>query len=171
VRPMKGDLSTRFGFLVNDVARLYSREFDRRARESLGLSRAQCRLLGTIAREAVPRTQVELADLLDMTPMGVATLCDRMEAAGLVRRETSPTDGRARLLFLEEKAGPMLETALAISDKVQHRALVGLTAGERRELTRLLLVVHGNLTNTARTGPVPSGDGAEGGRDPSEDAR
>jgi DNA-binding MarR family transcriptional regulator len=169
VRSVKGDLSTRFGFLVTDVARLYSREFDRRARESLGLSRAQCRLLGTIAREAVPRTQVELADLLDMTPMGVATLCDRMEAAGLVRRETSPTDGRARLLFLEEKAEPMLEIALEISDKVQRRALVGLTASERRELTRLLLVVHGNLANTAKKCAAPSGSGTERGRDQPED--
>ena len=139
------DLSLRFGFLVIDVARLYSREFDRKARGQLGMSRAQCRLLGVLMRARMPPTQVELADQLDMTPMGVAKLCDRMEAAGWIRRETSPTDGRAKILFLEPAAVPMFEAAIAIGDEVQHQALDGLSAAERKELVRLLKVAHSNL--------------------------
>ena len=93
----------------------------------------------------MPPTQVELADQLDMTPMGVAKLCDRMEAAGWIRRETSPTDGRAKILFLEPAAVPMFEAAIAIGDEVQHQALDGLSAAERKELVRLLKVAHSNL--------------------------
>ena len=46
---MKRDFSQRFGFLVNDVAKLYGEQFDRLARERIGLSRAQCRVLGALA--------------------------------------------------------------------------------------------------------------------------
>jgi hypothetical protein len=40
----KPDLSQRFGFLVNEVGRLYGRQFDQLSRTEVGLSRAQCRL-------------------------------------------------------------------------------------------------------------------------------
>src|SRR5262245_9816823 len=46
---MTYDLSRRFGFLVAQVAKLYGELFDAMARERIGLSRAQCRLLGALA--------------------------------------------------------------------------------------------------------------------------
>ena len=45
----KLDFSHRFGFVVNEVGRLYGRQFDQLSREELGLSRAQCRLIGQVA--------------------------------------------------------------------------------------------------------------------------
>ena len=58
------DLNRSFGFLVHDVARLYGRLFDRNGRR-LGLTRAQCRTLGYLARnEGI--NQAGLADLLEI---------------------------------------------------------------------------------------------------------
>src|SRR5436190_14663106 len=100
---MKSALSARFGFLVNDVSRQYSQQFDRLARERLGLSQAQCRLLAVLAwhegRE--PLSQAELAQKLGLTAMAVATMCDRLAAAGWVERRAHPEDRRVNHLHIK----------------------------------------------------------------------
>ena len=85
------EFSNRVGFIVNEVGRLYGRQFDQLSREELGLSRAQCRLIGQVKYRETgrPPTQAELAQHLDLTPMAVATLVDRMEAAGWITRRPS----------------------------------------------------------------------------------
>src|SRR5471032_2998090 len=117
----KLDVSNRFAFIVNEVGRLYGRQFDQLSRESLGLSRAQCRLIGQIASNDGDRpwTQAELAQQLDLTPMAVATLVDRMESAGWITRRPSATDRRANSIELQPQAQQALEKAIAVSDKVQ----------------------------------------------------
>lgn len=147
----KRDFSHRFGFLVNEVGRLYGRRFDQLARQQLGLSRAQVRLLGQLARHDGdrPLTQVDLAERLDLTPMGVATLCERMEAAGWIRRQASAADRRANEVHLEPKAEKALDAAVALGDEVQADALAGLSAAERSQLIALLRRAHANLSGAA----------------------
>src|SRR5689334_3973943 len=120
----KYDFSQRFGFLVSEVGRLYGRLFDQRARERLSLSRAQCRLLAVVAADAGrPWSQADLAQSLDLTPMGVTTLCDRMEAGGWIARRPSATDRRVNTIELQAQAGAALDDALAVGDDVQRTAL------------------------------------------------
>jgi DNA-binding MarR family transcriptional regulator len=146
-RSMRLDLSKRFSFLVFDVARLYGRRFDRLSRERLGLTRAQCRLLGTVSvqGDAGPMNQAALAEELEMTPMGVAKLCDRMEAAGWIVREPSADDRRAKLVSLAPPAQEALEQALALSDLIQADALSDLSRSERALLVELLRKVRDRL--------------------------
>ncbi|MCJ0761669.1 MarR family winged helix-turn-helix transcriptional regulator [Variovorax terrae] len=146
---MKRDLTHRFGFLVNDVARLYGRHFDQLAREQIGLSRAQCRLLGALAMQDEPMSQAALAERLDLSAMAVAGLCDRMEAGGWVRRAASASDRRINEIHLEPRAELALESALAISDSIHARAMAGLDAAERAQLLALLRRVHTNLAALA----------------------
>ena len=145
------DFSHRFGFVVNEVGRLYGRQFDQLSREQLGLSRAQCRLLSQVAQNDGDRpwTQVELAQQLDLTPMGVATLCDRMEAAGWITRRPSATDRRANLIELQPQALAALEKAIGVSDAVQESALAGFSAAERKQLIAMLQRVRTNLQSAA----------------------
>jgi len=147
----KYDFSDRFGFLVNEVGRLYGRLFDQLARERLGISRAQIRLIGVVAtaEDGRPWTQSELAQRLDLTPMGVATLCDRMEAGGWLRRTPAPNDRRANAIELEPKSLEVLDEAIELSDDVHSAALAGLSAAERRQLVLLLQRVRANLANPA----------------------
>jgi DNA-binding MarR family transcriptional regulator len=143
----KPDLSQRFGFVVNEVGRLYGRQFDQLSREELGLSRAQCRLIGQVAYSATGHapTQAELAQNLDLTPMAVATLVDRMEAAGWISRKPSETDRRANAIELQPRAVAALDKAMAVSDRVQDTALAGFSAAERKQLLAMLQRVRANL--------------------------
>lgn len=143
----KLDLSQRFGFIVNEVGRLYGRQFDQLSRVELGLSRAQCRLIGQVAYSETGRapTQAELAQNLDLTPMAVATLVDRMAAAGWISRRPSETDRRANSIELQPRAEAAMDKALAVSDRVQEAALAGFSAAERKQLVAMLQRVRANL--------------------------
>ncbi len=151
---MKRDFTQRFGFLVKSVGKLYSEEFDRLARERIGLTSAQCRLLGALAMhdEDEPLSQAELAQRLDLTPMAVAGLCDRMAAAGWIRREPSPTDRRVNRIHLEPSAEKALDAALSISDGLNARVMSVLSQAERAQLLGLLGKVHGSLVDITSGG-------------------
>jgi len=157
---MKRDFTQRFGFLVKSVGKLYSEEFDRLARERIGLTSAQCRLLGALAMhgdEEEPLSQAELAQRLDLTPMAVAGLCDRMAAAGWIRREPSPTDRRVNRIHLEPSAEKALDSALSISDGLNARAMSVLSQAERAQLLGLLSRVQASLVEiTSPGGRKPS---------------
>lgn len=141
------DFSHRFSFLVSEVAKLYGEHFDQLARARLGLSRAQCKVIGTLAMhgEETPLSQVELAQQMGLSAMAVTTLCERMEAAGWLRRETPPHDRRTRWVHLQDKAHAALDKALAISDEVQKYGLAELDAAERAQLVALLQKAHAGL--------------------------
>jgi DNA-binding MarR family transcriptional regulator len=143
----KIDFSQRFGFVVNEVGRLYGRQFDQLSREELGLSRAQCRLIGQVAysEDGHAPTQAEIAQNLDLTPMAVATLVDRMETAGWISRRPSSTDRRANAIELRPRAQEALVKALDVSDRVQDAALAGFSAAERQHLVAMLQRVRINL--------------------------
>src|SRR6202158_5259542 len=112
------DLARSFVFLVHAVARLFGRRFNQRALLFLGLTRAQCRTLGYLARnEGI--NQAGLADLLEIRPMTLGRQSDRMQEAGCIERRPDPTDRRARRLFLTDKARPVLGRIWDVSSETQ----------------------------------------------------
>ena len=132
-----------FGFLVHDIARLLGRRFDLKAR-AFGLTRAQSKLLATLARQE-GINQATLAERLDVEPITLVRLIDRLEAAGWVERRNNPADRRAYLLYLTEKAYPALERIWALAAENQEAAFAGLSEADRDRLFRLLGAVQGNL--------------------------
>lgn len=140
----QASLDRSFGFLLHDIARLMRKRYEQRARP-LGLTRAQWQVLAHLQRhEGI--NQSGLAELLEIEPITIARLLDRMEEAGLVERRADPADRRARRLFLTERAWPMLERGRALGDQVRAEAFTGLTAAEREQLIDMLLRVRGNLS-------------------------
>src|SRR5436853_4979211 len=138
------DLERSFGFLVNDVARLFGRRFDLNGRR-LGLTRAQCRTLGYLARnEGI--NQAGLADLLEIRPMTLVRQIDRMEEAGWIERRPDPADRRARRLFLTGKAWPILDRIFDVANETRDEALNRLSPGESEALIELLDRVHASLS-------------------------
>jgi hypothetical protein len=92
------DLERSFGFLVNDVARLFGRRFDHNGRR-LGLTRAQCRTLGYLARnEGI--NQAGMAELLEIRPMTLVRQIDRMEEAGWIERRPDPAEAETLIDLL-----------------------------------------------------------------------
>jgi MarR family transcriptional regulator for hemolysin len=140
----QSSLDRSFGFLLHDLARLVRKRYEQRARP-LGLTRAQWQVLAHLQRhEGI--NQSGLAELLEIEPITIARLLDRMEEAGLVERRADPADRRARRLFLTERATPMLERGRALGDEVRAEAFAGLGPIERESLIDMLLRVRGNLS-------------------------
>jgi len=136
---MTDGLSHRFGFLVNELGRLYSQQFDRRARDELGLTQAQVRLLAVLAsHHDEPVSQADLALKVGVTPMAVAALCDRMAAAGWIERRPHPEDRRVNHLHMLPKARKALQQAMAIGDELTGTVLEDFSAAERKQLVSLL---------------------------------
>jgi DNA-binding MarR family transcriptional regulator len=133
-------LAQRFGFLINELGRLYSQQFDREARERLGLSQAQCRLLFALAShdEDEPLSQAELAEKVGVSAMAITTMCDRLASGGWVERRPSAEDRRVNRLHIQPKARKALERAMAIGDELTDRVLSDFSAAERKQLIALL---------------------------------
>ncbi|MDF2366723.1 MarR family winged helix-turn-helix transcriptional regulator [Sneathiella sp.] len=125
------------GFLVNDVSRLMRRNYNRRA-QGLGLSLAQWRALAFLARQEGVK-QVTLADSLEVQPITLARLIDRLEEAGLVTRRPDPDDRRAIRLYLTPKAQPLLDQMWALAAKTHEDALKDLSEEARAVLIKSLL--------------------------------
>jgi MarR family transcriptional regulator for hemolysin len=112
------------GFALHDVARMLRTYADQRARD-LNMTRAQWSVLVKLQR-CEGANQSELADQLDLAPITLGRLIDKLTAAGLVERRDDATDRRANRLFLTEKALPTLERLGALGEELMGRALAGL---------------------------------------------
>jgi MarR family transcriptional regulator, transcriptional regulator for hemolysin len=85
-------------FLLHDVARLVRVEADKRARQH-GMTRAQWAILIWLERQP-GISQKELSEILEVEPITVARLIDRLEARGMVERRPDPRDRRIWRLHL-----------------------------------------------------------------------
>jgi DNA-binding MarR family transcriptional regulator len=147
-----------FGFLLHDTARLMRRDFERRSRSS-GLTRAQWAVLAYLARSE-GSSQAALAEMLDIEPITLVRLLDRLEEAGWVERRADPDDRRVRRLFLTETARPLMDQFQEIAAATREAALCGLSEEERRQVTDLLMKVRSNLSGRESTAAPTSGDEA-----------
>ena len=86
----------KLGLLIHDSARLMRRRFDARA-SAHGLSSAQWRLLVRVAKEP-GIAQARIAELLEIEPISVSRLVDRMEDSGWIERRPDPADRRVRYM-------------------------------------------------------------------------
>ncbi|MDR3417207.1 MAG: MarR family transcriptional regulator [Nevskia sp.] len=149
-----------FGFLLKDVSRLTSRNFERHAaRARLGLSLEQCKVLVHLERnQGINQTQ--LASMTDIDPMTLVRHLDRMERDGWVERRPDPEDRRAHRLFLTESALPLVKRIWAIADRARRDAFVSLDKSEQTQLLTLLERVRGNLLTAMSTAgtdePLPA---------------
>ena len=132
------------GFLLHDAARLLRKRFDQKARH-LGLTRAQWQVLAHAARNEGLH-QGALAEILELEPITLVRLVDRLEAAGLLERRAHPTDRRLKLLHLTDKARPVLEEMRLLGAATREEALAGLRQADRERLTAALLAIRANLS-------------------------
>lgn len=138
---------TGFGFLLSDTSRLLRRRFEQKAHE-YNLTSAQWRAIAELSRSD-GLTQVALAQRLDIEPMTVCRLVDRMEAGGFVRREANPTDKRAKFVCLTDQARGMVESMKKVAMTVYEEAFEGLDDDERLALVAALKRINGNLCDKA----------------------
>jgi len=141
--PVPRSLDLGIGFLIGDSSRMLRRIFNDRI-APLGLTQAQWRALVHLSRNE-GLNQVSLADLLDVQPITVARLIDKLVAAGLVERRPDPKDRRAQRLFLTEQAAPLLEQIWDVAEDIYGTILGGFARSEVETLAGLLERLRGNV--------------------------
>ena len=131
------------GFLLHDVARLLRKRFEQRAK-LLGLTRSQWQAMAYLAQnEGIP--QGCLADILEIEPITLVRILDKLEERGLVERRRHPSDRRSWLLFLKDEARPLLAQMREIGDLARGDALAGVGEMEREYLLQTLTQMKTNL--------------------------
>jgi MarR family transcriptional regulator, transcriptional regulator for hemolysin len=141
--------SRTLGFVLSDVARLMRKRFEQRARAAaLGMTRAQAAVLANLARQE-GINQAALAQILELEPITLARLLDRLQAAQLIERRADPKDRRAHLLYLTEAAYPLLDRIFALAAEVREEALVGIPEPDRARLLDMLIAMKSNLIEHA----------------------
>lgn len=134
------------GFLLQDCWRLMRRRFVVLAREAgLPVNSSEANVLLHLTYGA-GISQVALAAQLDIEPIALVRLLDRLQEAGLVERRPDRRDRRVRQIWLTPEAGPLIVRIRDITAIVRSEALSGFTACEREGLTSALLRVSGNLS-------------------------
>ena len=137
--PIKREMA----FTIMDVARLIKTYADQRARQ-FGVSRAQWAVLIRMERTEGLK-QSELAEMLDLQPITLTRLLDRLAANGLIERRADPNDRRANRLFLKPAARPLLEQLAELGTDMMATVLEGLDAKSNERLLRDLVLMKDNL--------------------------
>jgi len=130
---------------------------DRRL-QSLGLTQAQWRAIVYLSRDE-GMTQAALAESLEIQPITLTRLIDRMESAGWVERRTHPGDRRAVQLYLTPQSQPILEEMHARAADTLNEATRGVAPRAQRQLVATLEHLKHNLVaaETAAASAEPSG--------------
>lgn len=142
------------GYRMADNSRMLRRLFDDRVR-SLGLTAVQARLLLSLERQG-GQNQAHYAELLEVEPITLTRIIDRMEDAGWIERRPDPSDRRARILHLTAKSKGIVTRLEAIVEDMFGEVLRGFCDADRQALSQLLERMGANLA-LARQGAVVNG--------------
>jgi MarR family transcriptional regulator, transcriptional regulator for hemolysin len=136
-------LNREFAFTLNDVARLLRTYADQRAAE-YEITRAQWAVMARLDRSEGLK-QTELAELLDLQPITLTRLLDRLSDNGLIERRADLQDRRAKRLFLTPAARPLLEHLDRLAEELMVTALAGVDPSSVELIQAHLTTVKGNL--------------------------
>ena len=151
----KYPINREFGFILNDVARLLRTYADYKAAQ-FGITRAQWAVLVRMERSE-GLNQTELADMLDLQPITLTRLLDKLSDSGLIERRPDPGDRRAKRLFLTPAARPLLKRLAELGEETMTSTLAGIDPESIAKMVSQLARVKENLRRLIQqrhTGPV-----------------
>jgi MarR family transcriptional regulator for hemolysin len=132
-----------FGYAVTDITRLLRRVFDRRSLH-LGLTRAQWRAMHRIQR--VPGlSQTQLSEDLDLEPIAIGRVVDRLERAGFVERRPDPADRRRWNLYPLPKSADVMVGMRRVAEQLHDELLEGVDRAELHATMQVLARVKDTL--------------------------
>jgi len=110
----------------------------------LGVSRAQWTVLVRLERTEGLK-QSELAEILDLQPISLTRLLDRLDENGLIERRADPNDRRVNRLYLKPAARPLLEQLAVLSESLMATVLEGIEPESMERMLRDLRQMKDNL--------------------------
>ena len=129
-------------FTIGETAHALRKAFDRRA-VGLGVTRAQWKVLFRLDRRPGLR-QIELADMLDIEPITLSRIVDRLEESALVERRADPADRRAWRLHVTAQAEPLIAKLKAVAAELTADAFAGIDPKDIETATQVLERVREN---------------------------
>ncbi len=136
------------GFLLHEVSRLMRKRFEQKAR-NCGLTRSQWQAIAYLAKNEGIH-QAALADLLEIEPITLVRILDKLADRGLVERRQHGTDRRIWLLFLTDAARPLIAEMQPVAEATRAEALHGASRENRDSLIETLNLMKSNLLAATR---------------------
>ena len=136
-------------FLLHDLGRLLRVDADKRARAE-GMTRAQWGILLWLERQP-GMSQKELSELLEVEPISVARLVDRLEARAMVERRPDPKDRRIWRLHLCPAAHPALHEIHRHRAAMARRLTAGIDPTTLETMADVLVQMKGALAHEPRS--------------------
>ncbi len=152
-------LNREFAFSLNDVARMLRTYADHKASQ-FGITRAQWVVLVRVDRFEGLK-QSELAEMLDLQPISLTRLLDRLCEGGLIERRSDPNDRRAKRLYLTAEARPLLDRLGDLGDELMTTALAGVERGSVERMVAQLAVIKENLRHAIQNKTAPGAAGEQ----------
>jgi DNA-binding MarR family transcriptional regulator len=148
----------RIGFLIHDVSRLRRTVVDKALRP-IGVTRSQWWVLANLSRHGGEGTmQTELAKVMDVGKVTLGGLIDRLESAGLVKRQSDPEDRRAKRVVMTPKGTKLLADIQVIAKEVNARIMNGIA---KNDISRAETVLYKMKQQLISMDAVPGGTGLE----------
>lgn len=138
-----------FALALHDTARAWRHALDRRLK-GLGLSQASWMSIAYLAKASEPLTQTELAHCLSVEQPTVVAMLDRLQRAGLVRREVDPHDRRMRRVHLTSAGAEVYAEVRRVARTFRQEKLQDLDVEMLRRMTELLQQLQQRLED-----PIP----------------
>jgi MarR family transcriptional regulator for hemolysin len=141
----RGSVDMNFLFTLGELQRLVRAYADRQAAR-YGITRAQWAVLAKVERfEGMKQT--ELAEQMEMQPITLTRLIDRLCDNGWIERRSDDSDRRVNRLYLRKAAKPLLAKLAGLKSELTATALEGISSSDANRLLAQLEAIKENVRN------------------------
>src|SRR5258708_3403004 len=147
----RGSVDMNFLFTLGELARLVRAYADKQAAR-YGITRAQWAVLAKVERTEGLK-QSELAELMEMQPITLTRLIDKLCDNGWIERRGDETDRRVNRLYLRKAARPLLGKLGGLRSELTATALEGISPADAHRLLDQLEAIKENVRNAIQNAP------------------
>jgi MarR family transcriptional regulator for hemolysin len=145
----RGSVDMHLLFTLGEVQRLVRAYADKQAAR-YGITRAQWAVLAKVER-AEGLKQTELAEQMEMQPITLTRLIDRLCDNGWIERRSDDSDRRVNRLYLRKAARPLLGKLSGLRSELTATALQGIGPADAHRLLGNLETIKENVRNAIQS--------------------
>ena len=131
------------GLRIVETSRLLRSLVEQRLKP-FGMTRAQYSVLARLERQE-GLVQNELAEILEIQPIGIVRLIDQLSAEGLIERRPDPSDRRCNRLFITEAGRKRLASLAGFKEELGAEIFAGIDTNDLRQMLTTLNRLHQNI--------------------------
>ena len=150
---MRGSVDMNFLFTLGELHRLIRAHADRQA-SRYGITCAQWAVLAKVERNEGLK-QTELAEQMEMQPITLTRLIDKLCDNGWIERRGDENDRRVNRLYLRKAARPLLGKLSGLRSELTATALDGISPADAHRLLAQLDLIKENVRNAIQN---PAGE-------------